>query len=125
MRYRHLVGRFRRVAYVAYTATPFANVLIDPAAVDRIAGQDLYPHHFIIDLPQPPGYYGVERIFGITEDGEEPNAPTSLARHVESCSAGGRSRDLLTSHQRQGHLRRPTFRPRGFDRPPAAARVLP
>lgn len=65
---RRLVGRFDRVAYVAYTATPFANVLIDHEALDRIAGEDLYPRSFIVDLPMPPGYYGAERIFGLSED---------------------------------------------------------
>jgi hypothetical protein len=62
---RHLVNRFDRVAYVAYTATPFANVLIDHTAMDRVAGEDLYPRSFIVDLPVPPGYYGAERIFGL------------------------------------------------------------
>jgi Z1 domain-containing protein len=66
---RSLVQRFDRVAYVAYTATPFANILIDHTAVDRVAGEDLYPRSFIVDLPKPPGYWGAERIFGLP-DGE-------------------------------------------------------
>lgn len=66
---RGLVNRFSRIAYVAYTATPFANVLIPHTAVDRIAGQDLYPRDFIVDLPKPPGYFGPEEIFGLS-DGE-------------------------------------------------------
>lgn len=65
---RRLVGRFDRTAYVAYTATPFANVLIDHEAIDRVAGEDLYPRSFIVDLPRPPGYYGAERIFGLSDD---------------------------------------------------------
>jgi hypothetical protein len=48
-----------RVAYVGYTATPFANVFIDPTIP-----KDLYPRDFIIDLPRPPSYFGSERIFG-------------------------------------------------------------
>jgi hypothetical protein len=64
---RSLVQRFERVAYVAYTATPFANVLIDHAAIDRVAGEDLYPRSFIVDLPSPPGYWGAERIFGLPD----------------------------------------------------------
>jgi hypothetical protein len=62
---RGLVGRFQRVAYIAYTATPFANVLIDHRAVDRTAGEDLYPRSFIVALPRPPAYWGAERIFGL------------------------------------------------------------
>lgn len=46
-------------AYVGYTATPFANVLIDPQDFD-----DLYPRDFIVDLPKPEVYIGPEAIFG-------------------------------------------------------------
>jgi hypothetical protein len=46
-------------AYVGYTATPFANVLIDPTNPG-----DLYPRDFIVSLKQPSAYIGSERIFG-------------------------------------------------------------
>lgn len=61
---RTMLALFGRVAYVAYTATPFANVLIDHRAVDSEAGEDLYPRSFICALPRPHGYYGAEDIFG-------------------------------------------------------------
>lgn len=61
---RQLVDRFQRVSYVAYTATPFANVLIDPDSDGDRFGQDLFPQHFIISLPRPSAYVGAERIFG-------------------------------------------------------------
>lgn len=48
-----------KVAYVAYTATPFANILINPNDTE-----DLYPRDFIHVLPKPNGYYGTESIFG-------------------------------------------------------------
>lgn len=51
-----------KAAYIAYTATPFANLLIDPQAE-----QDLYPRDFIVDLPRPANYFGAERIFGQLE----------------------------------------------------------
>jgi len=65
-RIRQLLTLFARCSYVAYTATPFANVLIDPNAIDRNAGDDLYPRDFLISLPRPPGsqYVGTERLFG-------------------------------------------------------------
>lgn len=51
-----------KAAYIAYTATPFANLLIDPSAE-----HDLYPRDFIVDLPRPDNYFGAERIFGQLE----------------------------------------------------------
>jgi Z1 domain len=61
---RLLLRSFRRVAYVSYTATPFANVLINHEAIDRIVWEDLYPKDFIVNLPRLPGYVGAERLFG-------------------------------------------------------------
>lgn len=61
---RDLLARFRRVAYVAYTATPFANVLIDHRAEDREVYEDLFPKDFILTLFPRPGYVGAERLFG-------------------------------------------------------------
>ncbi len=48
-----------KAAYVAYTATPFANLLIDP-----LDAYGLYPGDFIVDLPRSPDYFGPERLFG-------------------------------------------------------------
>lgn len=63
---RRLLLLFERRCYVAYTATPFANALIDPMARDKVAGVDLFPTDFILSLPPPPGdgYVGPERLFG-------------------------------------------------------------
>jgi hypothetical protein len=61
-----------RVTYVAYTATPFANLLI-PASDP---GQ-LYPRDFIYDLRRPENYFGPEAIFGLeqTPDDEAESEP--------------------------------------------------
>lgn len=45
--------------YIGYTATPFANVFIDPSD-----DQNLYPRDFILNLPKPDGYFGPEEVFG-------------------------------------------------------------
>jgi hypothetical protein len=45
---------------VAFTATPYANVLID-AEVE----EDLYPRDFIATLPEPKNYFGPRQLFGI------------------------------------------------------------
>ena len=56
-----------RHTYLGYTATPFANVLINPEAAD------LYPSDFILSLPQPEGYMGSEVIFGRETNADEPD----------------------------------------------------
>ncbi|PQM45149.1 hypothetical protein C1Y40_04690 [Mycobacterium talmoniae] len=56
---RDIVNGVPKSAYVGYTATPFANVLIDPTNYE-----DLYPRDFIVDLPRPAVYIGPEAIFG-------------------------------------------------------------
>lgn len=61
---RQLIEQFTRVSYAAYTATPFANVLINPDAEHDRLGFDLFPRDFIISLPRPATYVGAERIFG-------------------------------------------------------------
>jgi hypothetical protein len=43
-----------RAQYVGYTATPFANVFIDPSDVE-----DIFPKDFLLSLERPPGYMGV------------------------------------------------------------------
>ncbi|MGW1356645.1 Z1 domain-containing protein [Streptomyces chartreusis] len=57
-----------RSAYVGYTASPFANLLIDPSA------EDLYPQDFVVNLPKPAGHFGTEVLFGrYALDGEDPD----------------------------------------------------
>ncbi|WP_406477373.1 Z1 domain-containing protein [Streptomyces sp. NBC_01615] len=44
-----------RAQYVGYTATPFANVFVDPSDTE-----DIFPKDFIVSLPRPTGYMGVQ-----------------------------------------------------------------
>jgi len=62
---RQILQRAPMAGYVAYTATPFANILINPNAVDRQVGLDLFPKDFVIQLPRPAGYTGTEELFGV------------------------------------------------------------
>ncbi|MDG6923158.1 MAG: endonuclease, partial [Nitrososphaerota archaeon] len=64
---RDLLNSFQKKAYVAYTATPFANVLIPHDTYDPQVGNDLYPRDFIVDLPRPRDYFGADELFGITD----------------------------------------------------------
>ena len=65
---RQFLNTFEKSAYVGYTATPFANIFIDPDKSHSEAGQDLFPRSFIINLPVPSTYIGPARVFGLMED---------------------------------------------------------
>lgn len=55
---------FDRAAYVAYTATPFANIFVDPDTNDAMYRQDLFPRDFIVSLAAPSNYFGPSDVFG-------------------------------------------------------------
>jgi hypothetical protein len=60
---RKLLSMFHRSCYVGYTATPFANIFIDPDTDDDALKQDLFPRHFIIGLDAPSNYFGAQKVF--------------------------------------------------------------
>jgi hypothetical protein len=60
---RKLIHLFERSSYVGYTATPFANIFIDPETDDEMLGDDLFPRDFIISLDPPSNYVGPARVF--------------------------------------------------------------
>lgn len=51
-----------RAQYVGYTATPFANVFVDPS--DAI---DIFPRDFILSLDRPSGYMGAREFHDLDE----------------------------------------------------------
>ncbi|WP_211230403.1 Z1 domain-containing protein [Inquilinus limosus] len=72
---RTLLGLLPRVSYIAYTATPFANIFINPQALDREVGEDLFPRDFALQLPRPEGYTGTEELFGVSAQGRDVLRP--------------------------------------------------
>src|SRR5262249_50404451 len=60
---RDLLRMFDRSCYVGYTATPFANIFIDPDTDDEMLGADLFPRNFIVSLDPPSNYIGPNRVF--------------------------------------------------------------
>ncbi len=60
---RQICNAFNNVTYVGFTATPFANVFIDPDTTAEMENSDLFPEHFIYVLPTPTNYVGATRIF--------------------------------------------------------------
>jgi len=74
---RDILHKCPRATYIGYTATPFANILIDPDGFDTQVGQDLFPKDFVLQLPRPDGYTGTEELFGISSQGRD------VLRHVD------------------------------------------
>ena len=60
---RELLRIFDRSGYVGYTATPFANIFIDPDTDDQMRGEDLFPRSFIVSLDPPSNYFGATAVF--------------------------------------------------------------
>ncbi|MEQ4488270.1 MAG: Z1 domain-containing protein [Dehalococcoides mccartyi] len=59
---RKILDLFQHSTYVAVTATPFANIFINPD--DDETMRDLFPSDFIYALSPPPYYIGSNMIFG-------------------------------------------------------------
>lgn len=87
---RKFLYTFEQSAYVGYTATPFANIFINPEADHEEAGQDIFPRSFIVNLPAPSTYIGPARVFGLQEDTAEnidAVEPLPIVRHVDDFHA--------------------------------------
>lgn len=65
---RETLSYFSRSSFVGYTATPFANIFIDPETTEQMENEDLFPRNFIKALDPPSNYCGAQKYF--TENGE-------------------------------------------------------
>lgn len=54
---------FSKASYVGFTATPYANIFIDPDSTQEMLDDDLFPRDFIYALEAPTNYIGASRIF--------------------------------------------------------------
>ena len=61
---RKLLALFEKGNYVGFTATPYANVFIDPDSEEAMLKHDLFPRDFIYALESPSNYIGARSIFG-------------------------------------------------------------
>lgn len=73
---RQILNGFEKVAYVGYTATPFANLYIDEMVDDDVHGRDLFPRSFIVALRPPSNYTGPSDMFGTSAIPELDRART-------------------------------------------------
>lgn len=65
---RDILAAFEKSAYVGYTATPFANIFINPDAQSEKHGADIFPRSFIINVKPPTNYVGPPKVFGLSGD---------------------------------------------------------
>jgi hypothetical protein len=60
---RRILGLFEKSCYVGYTATPFANIFINPESYDDDVRDELFPRDFIYCLDAPNTYFGPDKVF--------------------------------------------------------------
>jgi len=89
---RRLLKLFKKSCYIGYTATPFANIFINPDSDDEMKGDDLFPRDFIYCLDAPTNYFGAQKVFIDEETSEkvlrsiddaEDFIPLSHKKHYE------------------------------------------
>ncbi|MFE2039500.1 Z1 domain-containing protein [Streptomyces sp. NPDC059477] len=87
-----------RAQYVGYTATPFANVFVDPG--DEA---DIFPRDFLISLARPSGYMGVQDFHDLDTVG----AGEAERRHVRGIydTTGDRLQEALDAFVLTGALK--------------------
>lgn len=81
-RIRELLSLFEKNVYLGYTATPFANIFIDPESVDAMEREDLFPRDFIMSLDAPTNYVSAARLFG--SDGDLGSSLIEVEDHESS-----------------------------------------
>ncbi|MEZ4294644.1 MAG: Z1 domain-containing protein [Polyangiaceae bacterium] len=90
---RSLLKVFDKAAYVGYTATPFANIFINPEAQTDRHGDDIFPRSFIVNVKPPSNYVGPTRVFGLAADPDaglsgQPSLP--IVQQIDDTAAPGR-----------------------------------
>ena len=73
---RELLSLFSKNHYVGYTATPFANIFIDPNTEDDMLNDDLFPKDYMIRIPVPENYCGQDFFF--SDDAEDKENPSII-----------------------------------------------
>jgi hypothetical protein len=66
---RQLLSLFSKNTYIGYTATPFANIFIDPESEGDAINDDLFPKDFMVKIQVPKNYVGQDHFFGEEPEG--------------------------------------------------------
>lgn len=78
---RTILGLFTKSCYIGYTATPFANIFINPDRYDPEAREELFPKDFIYLLDAPTTYFGPEKVF------LDETASAGILSSIDDCEA--------------------------------------
>jgi Z1 domain len=76
---RRILGLFAKSCYIGYTATPFANIFINPDDYNDEVREELFPRDFIYCLDAPTTYFGAEKVFLDDETSD------SIAKPIDDC----------------------------------------
>lgn len=68
---RELLQVFSKSVYVGYTATPYANILIDQDSMDDVVGADIFPRNFIYTLSAADSYFGASKVLADIEPDDD------------------------------------------------------
>lgn len=107
---RELIAAFTKSSYVGFTATPFANIFIDPDNFNAMVEEDLFPKDYIYSLNAPSNYIGARNVFCeggsaehmLVEINDDDTDPTSIAtilplKHKSSIQLRNLPEDLETA----------------------------
>ncbi len=86
---RRLLNLFSKTTYLGITATPFANIFIDPEKDD-----DLFSADFIYALSAPTNYIGADRIFGENSDSDHMLQEIDI-EELEACFPPKHKKDFV------------------------------
>jgi hypothetical protein len=89
---RTLLNQFRVSTYVGYTATPYANIFIEPPTDNQMENADLFPKDFIVALSPPSNYIGASSLF--SEEGQYRSGVNSVCDYV----------DVLPLNHKKSHM---------------------
>tara|TARA_Y100000814_G_scaffold248730_1_gene194779 strand:+ start:1107 stop:4112 length:3006 start_codon:yes stop_codon:yes gene_type:complete len=65
---RNVLETTTNSTFIAYSATPFANIFMDYEEHDEKAGDDLFPKDFLVKISQDNSYFGLRKMFLTDED---------------------------------------------------------
>jgi hypothetical protein len=94
---KELLNVFTKASYVGFTATPFANIFIDPDTNDEMLKEDLFPKDYIYSLDAPSNYIGARNIF--SDAGKHTDMLVKInGKDMEKCLPSNHKGDYVVTY---------------------------